>query len=146
MIPFLILNRRFMLCMAEDFINMCVLMPINCHKVTCYIYPDIEWSDETIQYGVPSVKLFRGHKWILYVICRYSFILHLKMFALCPNPSTIWAIVYVICLLSLCCEQIYVWHAVFDMLYVQFYMQHVLIHLWYIDFVMQHVWNHLCCV
>ena len=33
--------------------------------------------------------------------CRYSFMLPSKMLALCPNPSTIWAIVYVICLLSL---------------------------------------------
>ena len=52
-------------------------------------------------YGVPTVKLFYGQNWILHVRCRYLFMLHPKMFALCPIPSAIWAISYVICLLSL---------------------------------------------
>ena len=43
-------------------------------------------------YGVPSVKLFHGRKCIIYVICWYSFMLHLKVFAPYPNPSTMWAI------------------------------------------------------
>ena len=33
---------------------------------------------------------------ILYVICWYSFMLNPKMFAQCPNPSTMWAILRVI--------------------------------------------------
>ena len=36
----------------------------------------------TLLYGVPSVKLFHEQRWILYVICRYSFILYPKMFML----------------------------------------------------------------
>ena len=59
------------------------------------------WGNSVAYYGVPSVKLFHGQKWILYVIRWYSFMLHSKIFALYPNPSTIWAIVYVICLHSL---------------------------------------------
>ena len=54
-----------------------------------------------IRCGVPSVKLFHEQKWILYVIFQCSFMLHPKMFALCQNLSTIWAIVYVIYLISL---------------------------------------------
>ena len=52
-------------------------------------------------YGVPYVKVFRGQKLILHVICQYSFMLHPKMFAPCPNLSSIRAILDVTCLISL---------------------------------------------
>ena len=71
---------------------------------------------------MPSVKLFHGQKWILYAISRYSFMLHPKMFALCPSPSTIRAIVYAICLLSLIlcanlCVTYGIWYVVCSVLY-----------------------------
>ena len=56
---------------------------------------------KTAIYGMPPVKVFYGQKWILCVICRYSFKLHLKMFAPCPNLSTIWTISPIMCLISL---------------------------------------------
>ena len=37
---------------------------------------------------MPSAKLFRGQKWVLYVICRYSSMLHPKMLRyaeICPQ-------------------------------------------------------------
>ena len=58
---------------------------------------------------MPSVKLFHWQTGILYFIYRYSFMMHPKMFALCQNPSTTWAIVYVIRWFHLCQVQIYVW-------------------------------------
>ena len=71
---------------------------------------------------MPSVKLFRGQKWTLYVICRYSFMLHPKTFAPCPIPSTIWAIRYIICSISLMlCAYSYVtcgvWYVLCPVLY-----------------------------
>ena len=79
-------------------------------------------SYQAVDYGVPSVNLFHGQKWILYVICQYSFKLHPKMFALCSNISTTWATVYVICLLSLIlcanfCVTCGIWYVVCSVLY-----------------------------
>ena len=70
---------------------------------------------KTAIYGVPPVKVFYGQKWILCVICRYSFKLHLKMFAPCPKLSTIWAILPIIYLFQYCYVQIDVWQSIHNM-------------------------------
>ena len=55
-------------------------------------------------------------------ICQYSFMLHPKMFVLCLNLSTTWAIVYFRCLLSLMlransCVTCGIWYVVCSVLY-----------------------------
>ena len=47
------------------------------------------------------VKVFHGQKWVLYVKCRYSLMLQLKMFSPCPYPSTTWAFLFDLYLISL---------------------------------------------
>ena len=69
-----------------------------------------------------------GKSEILYVICRYSFMLHPKKFAPCLNPSPTWAILFVICLISLmlCAHSVYV-----EKWFVQFSSMNNLIHVGY---------------
>ena len=67
---------------------------------------------------VPSVKVCHGQKWIIYVICWYSFVLHPKMFAPCASPSTIIHV----CLISLMlcvnsCMTCGIWYVVCSVLY-----------------------------
>ena len=71
-----------------------------------------KWDDKaqhcSILWSAISVKLFHGQRWILYVICRYSFMLHPKTLAPYPNPSTILVILkcHMLNFINVMCEPI----------------------------------------
>ena len=90
---------------------------------------------------VPSVKVCHGQKWIIYVICRYLYVLHPKMFAPCASPSTIMHV----CIISLMlcvnsCMTCGIWYVVCSVLYA------TCLNSLNIKFVMYHVWINLCRV